>query len=52
MEYKPNSFNNYDFLKKQNLVRLICILASNVLCNWKALPWAEKNYGMAKQVFI
>ena len=20
-------------------------------CNWEALPWAEKNSGMAKQIF-
>ena len=42
MEFEPNSFNSYDFLKKQNLVRLICILASNLCCKWKALPWAVK----------
>ena len=52
MEYKLNSFNNYDFLKKQNLVRLIRILASNLRFNQKALPWGEKNYGMAKHIFV
>ena len=52
MEYDPNSFNNYDFLKKQNLVRLIRILASNLRCNRKALPWGQKNYEMAKQIFV
>ena len=50
-EYEPNSFNDYDFLKKQNLVTLIRVIASNLHCNWEALPWAEKNYGMAKQIF-
>ena len=42
MEFEPNSFNDYDFLKKQNLVRLIRILASNLCYKWKALPWAAK----------
>ena len=36
MEYEPNSFNHFDVLKKQKLVRLIHILASNLRCNWEA----------------
>ena len=51
MEYKPNSFVEYDFFKKTKL-RLICIIAANLCCNWEALPWAEKIYGMAKQIFV
>ena len=31
---------------------LIHILASNLCCNWSALPWAQKTYGMAKQIFV
>ena len=52
MEYELNSFVDYDFLKKQNLVRLIRIIATNLRCNWEALTWAEKIYGMAKQIFV
>ena len=52
MEYEPNSFVDYEFLKKQNLVRLIRIIATNLRCNWEALPWTEKIYDMAKQIFV
>ena len=31
---------------------LIRILASNLNCNWDALPWAQKNYAMIKQTFV
>ena len=48
MEYEQNSFNNYDFFKKENLDRLIC----NLHCNWKEFSWAEKDYGMMKQIFV
>ena len=48
MEYEPNSFNNYDFFKKENLDRLIC----NLHCNWKEFSWAEKDYGVMKQIFV
>ena len=34
------------------MVRLIRILASNLRCNRKALPWGQKNYEMAKQIFV
>ena len=33
------------------MVTLIRVITSNLRCNWEALPWAEKNYGMAKQIF-
>ena len=42
----------YEYLKNQNLVRLICILASNLHCNWHALPWVQKIYRMVKQIFV
>ena len=52
MECEPNSFIDHDFWKKQNLVRLIRIIVANLHCNWEALFWAEKNYGIAKQIFV
>ena len=53
MEYKPNSFVDYEFKKKKkNLVRLFRIIATNLRCNQEALPWAEKIYGMVKQIFV
>ena len=52
MEYEPNEIVDYDFLKKQNLVTLIRIIASSLRCNWEALPWAEKTYGIEKQIFV
>ena len=41
MEYEPNSFVDYNFKKKKNLVRLIHIIAANLCCNWEAFPGAE-----------
>ena len=52
MEYKPNSFVDYEIFFKKNLVTLIRVIASNLRCNWEALPWVEKTYGMAKQIFV
>ena len=42
----------YEYLKDQNLVRLIRILASNLHCNWDALPWAQKTCETATQIFV
>ena len=52
MEPQLQSIVTYEYLKNQNLVRLICILASNLRWNWDALPWAQKTYGMVKQIFF
>ena len=49
MEPQSQSIVTYNYLKKQNLVTLIHILALNWSCNWDALPWAQKNYGMVKK---
>ena len=51
MEPQSQSIVTYEYLKKKNLVTLIRILALNLSCHWDALPWAQKNYGMIKQIF-
>ena len=52
IEPQSQSIVTYEYLKRQNLVMLIRILASNLNCNWDALPWAQKNYAMIKQIFV
>ena len=52
MEPQSQPIVTYEYLKRQNLVMLIRILASNLNCNWDALPWAQKNYAMIKQTFV
>ena len=37
MEPQSQSIATYNYLKKQNLVTLICILALNLSCRWDAL---------------
>ena len=38
MEPQSQSVVNYEYLKRQNLVTLIHMLALNLNCNWDALP--------------
>ena len=52
MEPQSQSIVTYEYLKRQNLVTLIYILALNLNCNWDASPWAQKNYAMIKQIFV
>ena len=52
MEPQSHSVVNYEYLKRQNLVTLIHMLALNLNCNWDALPWAQKNYVVIKQIFV
>ena len=52
MEPQSQSITTNEYLKNQNLVMLIRILALNLRCNWDALPWTQKSYGMVKQVFV
>ena len=52
MEPQSQSIVTCNYLKKQNLIMLICILVLNLSCNWDALSWAQKNYGMVKQIFV
>ena len=49
---QSQSIVTYEYLKRQNLVVLIRILALNLNCNWDALPWVQKNYAMIKQIFV
>ena len=41
---EPQSQSNFtnEYLKRQNLVTLLRILALNLNCNWDALPWVQK----------
>ena len=52
IEPQSQSIVTYEYLKRQNLVTLIRILALNLNCNWDALPWAQKNYAMIKQILL
>ena len=52
MEPQLQSIVTYKYLKNQNLVILICLLASNLCQDWNTFPWAHKTYGMAKQIFV
>ena len=52
METQSQSIVTYKYLKNQNLVILICILASNLCCNWNVSPWAQKTYQIPKQIFV
>ena len=52
MEPQSQSIVTFEYLKSQNLVILIHILALNLNCNSDALPWAQKNYAIIKQIFV
>ena len=52
MELQSQSIVTYNYLKKQTLVTLICILALNLACNWDALPWAQKKLWNGKKNFF
>ena len=52
MEPQSQLTVTYEYLKRQNLVMLIYILALNLNCNWDASPWAQRNYAMIKQIFV
>ena len=52
MEPQSQSIITNEYLKNQNFVMLIRILALNLRCNWDALPWAEKSYEMVKEIFV
>ena len=44
IKMEPQSQSNFtnEYLKRQNLVTLLRILALNLNCNWDALPWVQK----------
>ena len=39
-------------LFKRNLVNLAHIITTNYVCNWEVLPFAQKYYGLARQIFV
>ena len=49
---EPMTTLNYEFYKQKNLVELARIIATNCASNWQALPFAQKYYGFAQQVFV
>ena len=49
---EPQSQSNFtnEYLKRQNLVTLLRILALNLNCNWDALPWVQKIISSLKRL--
>ena len=43
---------SYEFFKIKNLVEHIWIMATNYATNWQALPFSQKYYGFARQLFV
>ena len=41
-----------EFFQRKNLIYLVCIITTNYVCDWKVLPFAQKYYGLAKQIFV
>ena len=42
----------YEFFRQRNLIELPRIMATNYTSNWQALPFAQKYYGFARQLFV
>ena len=41
-----------EFFERKNLVQLIKLIAANYASNWQQLPFTQKYYGLARQVFV
>ena len=41
-----------EFFKRKNLVDLAHIIATNHASDWQVLPFAQKYYGLAKQIVV
>ena len=41
-----------EFFKRKNLVDLARMIVWNHACDWQVLPFAQKYYGLARQIFI
>ena len=39
-----------EFFKRKNLIDLVRIIATNYVCDWEVLPFAQKYYRLAKQI--
>ena len=44
---EPMTLSNHEFFKQKNLVEVACIIATNYVSNWEALPFAQKYYRFA-----
>ena len=49
---KPLAPLSYEFVKQKNLVQLAQFLANNYTINWNELPFTQKYYGFARQIFV
>ena len=43
---------SYEFFKTKSLVERIWLMATNYATNWQALPFSQKYYGFARQLFV
>ena len=41
-----------EFFQRKNLIDFVCIIAANYVCDWEVLPFAQKYFGLAKQIFV
>ena len=49
---EPMTLLDKEFFKRKNLVDLARIIASNYACDFQVLPFAQKYYGLARQIFV
>ena len=40
------------FFKRKSLVDLVCIIATNCVCDWEVLPFAQKYYRLVTQTYM
>ena len=43
---------NFELFKRKNLVDLAHIIKTNYVCDWEVLPFAQKCYRLARQIFV
>ena len=49
---EPMTLLDKEFFKRKNLVNLARIIASNYACDFQVLPFTQKYYGLARQIFV
>ena len=49
---EPMTALNKEYFKRKNLVELTRIIATNYTSNQQQLPFTQKHYGLARQVFV